>query len=179
MMIRRIIDAFFRGKRGAVYVELMIAFMPVFTFFLCLLQLALVFTARLFVEHTATTSARVAALTLGNPEAGENNMGAARPAMFTASRRALVRKSALLTLAPLILDGTVDNVDIDFPNTGFPAMGDQTAPMLRLKVTAQVECKIMIANHIFCRGGLNPTIKLQAESLFPVERAQYAPSTCM
>jgi len=172
------IRQFLREKSGAVYVELMIAFMPVFTFFLCLLQLALVYTARVFVEHTATTSARVAALSLGDPEAGENSLGSVRPAVFTAKRRALVRKSALLTLAPLILDGTVDDVDIDFPNTGFPAMGDQTAPMLRLRVSAVVECKIMIANRIFCHGGglLNPTVRLQAESIFPVERAQYISS---
>jgi len=47
--------------RGAVYVEFLIAFMPVFVFFLCLLQLALLFSAKLVVKHATVTGSRSAA----------------------------------------------------------------------------------------------------------------------
>jgi hypothetical protein len=175
--------ALVRNARGAVYVELMIAFMPVFTFFLCLLQLAFVYTTRVFVEHTATAAARVAALSLGRPQPGENLAGGENPVALGPQREALVRKAALLTLAPLILDGTINSVVIEPTPTPYAAMSDDGSPILHLKVRAQMECKVMIANRLICHsfgggGGsfLHPSMWLSAESLFPVERAHYEPA---
>ena len=177
------------GERGAVYIELMIAFMPVFTFFLSLLQLAFLYTDQLFVEHTATVSARVAALALGTrqPQDAPN-----APATTLGPQRIeTVRKAALLTTAPLILDGSLVTMTVEYPRgTGvglsdpvqqYAVMTDTTAPFIQVRIRANVACKIMIANRLLCgasAGGLlgHPTKMIMAESTFPIERAHYTPS---
>jgi hypothetical protein len=177
-----------QGERGAVYVELIIAFLPVFTFFLAMLQLGLLYASGLFVEHGATVAARVAALALGDPQPGENTGRHERAIPLGPQRTALVRKAALLSMSPLILDGTIDTVDVDVipmnrpgglpdPRQTFESMGDTTAPFVRVRVRAQVACKITIANHLLCPGPslLWPKKWLSAESVFPVERASYEP----
>jgi Flp pilus assembly protein TadG len=40
-------------QRGAVYVELLLVFLPVFMLFLAVLQLGFVYTGRLVVQHAA------------------------------------------------------------------------------------------------------------------------------
>jgi hypothetical protein len=47
-------------QRGAVYVELLLVFLPVFMLFLAVLQLGFVYTGRLVVQHAATRAARAA-----------------------------------------------------------------------------------------------------------------------
>ena len=58
---RRCLSRWRRDVRGAVYVEFLIAFLPVYTMFLCLIQLGLLFTVRLVVDHAAENAARAAA----------------------------------------------------------------------------------------------------------------------
>lgn len=53
-----------RDERGAVYVEFLIAFMPLFFLFLGICQLALLATARLVVQHAVLTGARTAIVVL-------------------------------------------------------------------------------------------------------------------
>lgn len=50
--------------RGAVYVEFIIAFMPIFVLFLAICQLSLLVVARLVVSHAAVTAARAAVVVL-------------------------------------------------------------------------------------------------------------------
>ena len=50
--------------RGAVYVEFLVAFMPVFVMFLATTQLALLTAAKLVVQHAATSAARSAIVIL-------------------------------------------------------------------------------------------------------------------
>lgn len=51
-------------ERAAVYVEFLIAFMPMFTMFLGMMQIGLLFAGRLVVDHAAYTAARSAAVIL-------------------------------------------------------------------------------------------------------------------
>lgn len=51
-------------SRGAVYVEFVIVFIPVFTLFLGSIQMALMYGANLVVRHAATTAARAAVVVL-------------------------------------------------------------------------------------------------------------------
>lgn len=53
-----------RDEGGAVYVEFLIAFIPLFIFFLGILQLSLVHVGNLVVHHAATTAARSAVVVL-------------------------------------------------------------------------------------------------------------------
>jgi hypothetical protein len=53
-----------RSRRGAVYVEVIVAIIPVMTFFFGLLQLAMIFSAHLVVRHAAERAARSAVVVL-------------------------------------------------------------------------------------------------------------------
>lgn len=58
-----------RRREGAVYAEFIIAFPPVLIFFLCLLQLSMIFVAKLSVQHAATRAARAAVVVIpGDPQ---------------------------------------------------------------------------------------------------------------
>lgn len=53
-----------RDASGAAYVEFLLAFVPIFTLFLGIVQLSLLFGARLLVEHAAFRAARSAAVVI-------------------------------------------------------------------------------------------------------------------
>ena len=53
-----------RDRRGAAYVEFILAFLPLFIFFLGIVQIALLYGASLVVEHSALRAVRTAAVVL-------------------------------------------------------------------------------------------------------------------
>jgi hypothetical protein len=69
--------------RGAVYVEFLVAFMPLFILFLAICQLALVASAKLVVGHAALAGARSAIVVL--EEAPEEHGGAPRGTLWAGS----------------------------------------------------------------------------------------------
>lgn len=170
--------------RGAVYVEFLIAFMPVFVFFLCLLQLALLFSAKLLVEHAATTGSRAAAVVFGD-EPGPYREASAQPNVHSAERRKTVRGAVLIALAPLILDDTVAAVGVAYPDApggksqpaGTPIAARMGNGMVRVRVEAIVICKIALANIIACEPHGSSTLRVRtipAESVYPYQGANYA-----
>ncbi|MGB3052199.1 MAG: TadE family protein [Polyangiales bacterium] len=71
----------FTDKRGVVFLEFLIAFVPMWTFFLCVLQLAFVAHANLMVRHSADSAARSAVVVLPddpNEYGGEPEMSVDR-----------------------------------------------------------------------------------------------------
>jgi hypothetical protein len=169
--------------RGAVYVELLVAFMPVFVFFLCLLQLALLFSAKLVVEHAATTGSRSAAVVFGD-EPGPYKEPSAQPNVSSKERRKTVRGAVLIALAPLILDDSVASVGVTYPDSagakGQPEGTSVTARMgngmVRVRVEATVVCKIALANIIACDRLGSSTLRVRsvfAESMYPYQGANY------
>ncbi|CAN5856355.1 hypothetical protein BH11MYX4_BH11MYX4_47420 [soil metagenome] len=170
--------------RGAVYVEFLIAFMPVFVFFLCLLQLALLFSAKLVVEHAAVAGSRSAAVVFGD-EPGPYHEPSAQPNVMSKERRKTVRGAVLIALAPLILDDTVVNVGVSYPPSsgapgapeGTPVAGLMGSGMVRVRVDATVVCKIALANVIACEQFGSSTLrvrKVPAEAVYPYQGAKYA-----
>jgi hypothetical protein len=183
-----------RETRGAIYVEFLIAFLPVFTFFLCMLQLSLLFSARLIVEHAAMQGVRAAAVVFGD-EPSTYGESADDTNTMTKNRRKAVRNAVLLSLAPLILDNSVSHVDVLFPAADQPGGKDQDegtkispmtlsgTQMVRVRVEATVRCKISLADAIICKGatndalgflGLARVLVVKAESIFPYQGASYA-----
>ncbi len=170
--------------RGAVYVEFLIAFMPVFVFFLCLLQLALLFSAKLVVEHAAVTGSRSAAVVFGD-EPGPYHEATAQPNTMSDERQKTVRGAVLVALAPLILDDTVVAVGVLYPDTrgakgqpkGTRVPGVMGSGMVRVRVEATVVCKIALANRIACEQFGNSQLRVRtarAESVYPYQGANYA-----
>lgn len=183
-------------QRGAVFVEFLIAFLPVFVFFLCMLQLSMLFAAKLMVDHSAVAGARAAAVVFGDEPARYGDSDGDVNTM-SRPRREAVRSSVLLALAPLIVDGSLLSLNVLFPSGDKPGGPEQTdgaavAPMevggtgtsmVRVRVEANVLCKIALANAIACGGftnavkgpfGLSPTIVVRGESIFPYQGASYA-----
>ena len=58
-----------KDARGAVYVEFLLVFMPVFLLFLCIVELGFVYAARLVVQHAATRAVRAAVVILDDDPA--------------------------------------------------------------------------------------------------------------
>jgi hypothetical protein len=58
-----------RDLRGAVYVEFLLVFLPVFLLFLCILELGFLYTGRLVAQHAATRAARAAVVILDDDPA--------------------------------------------------------------------------------------------------------------
>lgn len=198
---RRCLSRWRRDVRGAVYVEFLIAFLPVYTMFLCLIQLGLLFTVRLVVDHAAENAARAAAVVIGDDEE-VYDYGEDKHTITPGSddgRYKVVRNAALLTLAPLIVNGVVQTVDVEFPPSDEPG-GDaqsgtlQFAPMdgstvqkVRVRVVVQALCRIGLANRIACRdrelfftftdasGEMLPVRRVRSEAIFPYQGAKYDP----
>ena len=180
---------FWSDASGAVYVEFLIAFMPVFVLFLCLLQLALLFSSQLLVEHSAVQGARAAAVVFGDEPGPYGEHGDDAVNALGAPRRQAVRDAVLVSLAPLILGGSIARVDVAFPVEDTPGGKDQPANtplapmtnagphMIRVRVEADVVCKIAMANVIMCSRGARPALRVKtaaAESLYPYQGASYA-----
>lgn len=168
-------------------VEFLIAFLPVFIFFLSLLQLGLLFSSKLLVDHAAVQGARAAAVVFAD-EPGSYGERGGDPNTLSAGRRDAVRDAVLVSLAPLILDGSLARVDVVFPSDDAPGGNDQPrdgalAPMsnagprmIRVRVETDLVCKIAIANVILCKsgGGALRVLQSSGEAIHPYQGASYA-----
>ena len=100
-------------SRGAVFVEFLIAFLPVYVFFLCVIQLGLLFVVRLVVEHAAVNGARALAVVAGDdPKTYGGFEKELNRVNRNGRREEAVRNAVVLTLAPLILNGVVQSADV-------------------------------------------------------------------
>jgi hypothetical protein len=190
-----------RDSNGAVFVEFLIAFLPVFTFFLCLVQLGLLFAVRLVTEHAATTGARAAAVVIGDDPKRYGNEPQNKIEPGKGKRYDAVYRAVLLTLAPFVMDGTIHGVTVEFPPPDQPEGKASSgavsyAPMdhtniskVRVRVTVDANCKIGLGSWIACeyrwaRLGIHPphfpvinpypTRSVAAEGMFPYQGASYA-----
>jgi hypothetical protein len=187
-----------REERGVVFVEFLIAFLPVQVFFLCLIQLAILFSVRLVVDHAAINAARAAAVVIGDAPRPEYE-GDARAHVLTpeGGRMRSIRRAALLSMAPLIMMGTIQSVRVDLPPAeefGGPAqegeirmvpMGDDSVAKVRVRVEVEAACRIGFASRIVCpswrdflRIGplaqlIAPTRTVRSEAIFPYQGAKY------
>jgi hypothetical protein len=174
------------GTRGAVSVEFLIAFLPVFVFFLSLLQLSLLFSTKLLVDHSNVQGARAAAVVFGD-EPGAYGDGQDDVHTLTRGRRQAVRDAVLVSLAPAILDGSLERVDVAFPLAEEPGGKDQPddahlkplggggPQMVRVRVEAEAICKIALVNLFMCEKGpgLLRVTRVNAEVLYPYQGASY------
>jgi hypothetical protein len=179
------------NRRGAVFVEFLIAFLPVQIFFLCLIQSAILYSVRLVTEHAAVNGARAAAVVFGDDRARYNGE-LEHNVSEDGERRKAVRRAVIITLAPMILNGLIQSVEVLYPRgdqldgamqTGplkYDAMSEQTVNKVRVRVEVQAACRIGFASQIMCpslaaelTGILVPTRSVRAEAIFPYQGAKY------
>jgi hypothetical protein len=158
-----------RRTRGAVYVEFLVAFLPVLTCFECLLQLAGLQAARLVTQHAATCAARAAAVVLHDDPA---HYGGVAAGSATGARRRDVERAAALVLR------AVDNVE--FARVSFPAGSGAIAErssfgpdeVIRIQVSARYHCSLPLARSVVC-GFASSDAALLGEASLPGHGARY------
>lgn len=116
-----------KDQRGVVYLETLVAFVPVFLFFLATLQIADAGAAQLIVKHAATVAARAAVVVLPDDGVYYNDKDNAQLHQFTGLRRDDIEHAADLVLgANARLDGAGDNVAIAFSAPPIPTPVGET-----------------------------------------------------
>ena len=136
-----------RSTRGAVYVEFLAAFLPLFIFFECLVQLGGMFTAKLVVQHAASTAARAAVVVLhDNPKYYKDlKVGEAK-----GKRREDIEKAATITLRAV---KSIVKMKLTFPTTAGGTDDKATFgrnDLVRVKVEATYRCRVPFASRLVC-----------------------------
>jgi hypothetical protein len=108
-----------KDQRGAIYVETLIGFLPVFLFFLGCLHIADASAASLIVRHAATVAARAAVVVMPDDGMYYNDQNNNQVHQFTGLRRQDIEHAADLILgASPRLDHGGANVQIGFKGGG-------------------------------------------------------------
>jgi hypothetical protein len=145
-----------------VYVEFLIAFLPVFFFFLSLVQLAFVQTANLIVKHAAVKAARAAAVVLPDDP---QYYGGVPVGSFSGQRKSDIERAAQIPLATMgLLEAAAAKVTVDGP-------ASRNAP-LTATVDYQYHCKVPWGRFAVC--GLTNFKRIQGQAIMTNQGALYA-----
>jgi len=157
-------QAIVRARRGAVIAEFAIAFMPICTMFLCLVQLSRYSLARLAVLHAAQVSVRACAVIVAPDPGHDNQLDGPDTDVELAATNAMkpFEGSGEIKHDPPVC--THDGAD-DATNNG---NGDTDT----VTMTGHYTCNVPVAKHIVCPSGTK-TITTIAQ--FPHQGAKYIP----
>lgn len=151
-----------RGRAGAVYVEFLIAFLPVFFFFLSLVQLIFLQTASLITHHAAAKAVRAAVVVLPDDPKYYNNVPVGS---FSGQRKSDIERAAQIPLATMgLLEAAAVKISIK-PNYARNAL-------LTAKVEYQYHCKVPWGRFLIC--GFTNFKKITAEASMTNQGALYA-----
>lgn len=161
--------ALVQDARGAVYVEFLVAFLPLFIAFECLVQLAGLYTAKLVVRHAASTAVRAAVVVLDDDPQyyGDVEVGKA-----TGKRREDIESAAAI---PLRAVNSIVDVKVTLPSSA-GGTDDRTDfgrdDIVHVRVEATYHCSVPFAKRIVCNP-LTAERKLTAEAALPNNGADY------
>jgi len=155
--------------RGAIYVEFLIVFMPLFVMFMSLVQFAFVQTANLVTKHAAVQAARAAIVVLPDDPNFYGNVPVNKVA---GDRKTIIEAAAR---GRLLAVSTMPDFKIQFPST--PGGDDdktqfQQDDVVRVKLTFNYPCKIPIGNRFVCTL-LGSKKALKAEAALPLQGAGF------
>lgn len=154
--------------RGAVYVEFLIAFMPVFIMFLGLIQLADLHQANIIVNHSAMMAVRSAVVILHDNPSYYDNVEVGKP---TGKRLDEIKRAAMM---PLLASRSITEYKVNLPAQ---AGGEDTQQkierddMVRVRVEAHFECRVPLVNKLMC--GAKSLKTISAESVLPNHGMSY------
>ena len=150
-----------RSRAGAVYVEFLIAFLPIFFFFLGLVQLAFVQTANLIVKHSATKAVRAAVVVLPDDP---QFYGGVPVGSFTGQRQTDIERAAQIPLATLgLAEAATAKVTLD---TAYSRNA-----LLTAKVEYQYHCKVPWGRFVVC--GLTNFKTISGQATMTAQGALY------
>jgi hypothetical protein len=150
-----------RSRAGGVYVEFLIAFLPVFFFFLGLVQLAFVQVANLVVKYAATRAVRAAVVVLPDDP---QYYGGVPVGQFSGQRQSDIERAAQIPLATLgLLEAVTAKVTIS------PAYSRNA--LLTAQVDYQYHCKVPWGRFVVC--GLTNFKKISGQATMTAQGALY------
>lgn len=156
-------------RRGAVYVEFLIAFLPMFVLFLSLVQLTLIEMADLVAKHAAVCAARAAIVVLGDDP---KNYGGVDVEQAEGDRLADIKLAAT---APLWSIDPLPDVDVKLPSSA-GGTDSKTAflrdDIVHVRLEYNFPCKVPLAKTLVC--GLLARHKLVTEAAMPNQGADFA-----
>lgn len=143
-----------KGTRGAVMVEFLIAFLPMFCFFLCLVQFMMLQVGSILVKHAAEVTARAAVVVLHDDP---QYYGGVPVGSVTGKRKQDIEKAANMVLAPLYVEpgATIDAI----AKPGDPSGGLLTVKMngsygrdemVEVKLEFYYPCAVPFGRYIAC-----------------------------
>jgi hypothetical protein len=150
-------------QRGAVYLEMLVAYLPVLLFFFAVLQLADIAGAHLMVQRAAGAAVRAAVVVIPDDDAfytGTDLSPAAR-------KRADIERAADMVLgATRRLDTSGRNVKLDGESKI-----EHAGEHLRDPITARVSADYRCFAPLFC--GRDGTVTLRTKATLPYQGARY------
>lgn len=155
-----------RDRTGAVYVEFLIAFLPLLAFFLSLLQLAFVEVSALVTKHAAVTAVRAASVVLADDPIFYDGVPIGEA---SGARRAAIEAAARARLSPVAKE-----VRVKLSSGGGERTRFSPDDLATVRVEADYKCLIPIGNRIVCGIG-RPTKTLRAEASLPIQGARWEP----
>jgi Flp pilus assembly protein TadG len=158
-----------RDAKGAVYVEFLIVFLPLFVLFMSLVQFAFVEVANLVTKHAAVTAARAAIVVLPDDPAFYEEVPVNKP---TGGRKEAIEAAAK---ARLMAVAVIPTMEVKFPSA--PGAEDEKTQFaqddtVRVRVEFDYDCKIPIGNRFVC-DLFSLHKKLKAEAALPLQGAGY------
>jgi hypothetical protein len=173
------------GTRGVVMLEFLLAFTPVLWLFLGIMQLALLASARIIVQHAAISGARAAAVVLDD----DPQFYAGAPRMFLGradardSRWHAIRRATLIPVELIAKDQHGPfAAEVTLPvaprSTERIKDGARIDGRVTLRVRQLVRCAIPLVGALMCErasAAVGPTrvVAIEAEATFPLQRAVY------
>jgi Flp pilus assembly protein TadG len=149
-------------RRGAIVLESLVAFLPIFAFFIGVAQVADGYAAQLIVRRAASAATRAAVVVLPDDGVhygdGENR---GRDSFLGGRRLEVERAAKLVTSANASLSKVV--VDVRGTYSG--------SELTTVHVSADYRCLISLIS-LFC--GRDKIVKLQASAALPYQGAEYA-----
>lgn len=137
-----------KGTRGAVYVEFLIAFLPVFCFFLALVQFSLLELINMMVKHTAEQTVRAAIVIIHDDP---QYYGGVAVGSVTGQRKDDIQKAAEMII------GKSGEVTINMESS----YGRDD--MVTVEVELNYECTVPFGRLLVCGGGTTDATGVYSE----------------
>lgn len=157
-------------RKGAIYVEFLIVFLPLFCMFMSLVQLAFIEVANLVTKHAAVTAARAAIVVL--PDDPQFYSDKTAPYHAEGDRKKDIENAAK---GPLRAVAVLPIFKVTFPSAE-GADDDKkvfaTDDTVRVRIEFLYDCKIPVGRQLMCNF-LTGTKTLKAEAAMPMQGATY------
>ena len=156
-----------RDRRGAVYVEFLGAFFPIFFAFWCLMQSAGLYSAKLITRHSAYLGARAAAVVIpDDPQKYDSKPGAVsgkrKSAIENAVKMGLAANRSLMNMLALIeIQGSNGKAKSNFGRDD----------LVIVKVRVPYRCALPIADKVVC--GFAGMTMVEGQAAMVVNGADY------